>query len=74
MKAVAYQESLPVSNPKALEDIKMESPTASGRDLLVEVKAISVNPVDYKIRQRAQAEGSGWKVLGWDAAGVVPQC
>lgn len=71
MKAVAYQESLPVSNPKALQDIKMESPTASGRDLLVEVKAISVNPVDYKIRQRAQAEGSGWKVLGWDAAGVV---
>src|SRR5690606_29815820 len=40
-------------------------------DLLVEIKAVSVNPVDTKVRRSVPAEGDGWKVLGWDAAGVV---
>jgi NADPH2:quinone reductase len=44
---------------------------AAGRDLLVEVRAVSVNPVDTKVRVRAAPEAGSWKVLGWDAAGVV---
>jgi NADPH2:quinone reductase len=46
-------------------------PSASGRDLLVEVRAVSVNPVDYKVRASAPAPAGAAKVLGWDAAGVV---
>ncbi|SIT09123.1 zinc-binding alcohol dehydrogenase family protein [Insolitispirillum peregrinum] len=55
----------------ALVDIELATPVASGRDLLVAVKAVSVNPVDTKVRQGMAPEGSDWKVLGWDAAGVV---
>ena len=71
MKAVGYKESLPIENEKSLQNIEIEEPTPSGKDLLVEVKAISVNPVDYKIRQRASAENGQWKVIGWDATGIV---
>jgi zinc-binding alcohol dehydrogenase family protein len=71
MKAVAYRQSLPASHPEALIDIELPEPQATGRDLLVEVRAISVNPVDTKIRRNvAPAEGEA-RVLGWDVAGVV---
>ncbi|ELX13540.1 zinc-binding alcohol dehydrogenase family protein [Janthinobacterium sp. HH01] len=71
MKAVAYRKSLPITDDDALIDIELAAPQATGRDLLVEVKAISVNPVDVKIRANmASAEGDS-KVIGWDAAGVV---
>lgn len=71
MKAVAYRKSLPITHDDALIDIELPAPQATGRDLLVEVKAISVNPVDVKIRANmAPAEGDS-KVIGWDAAGVV---
>ena len=71
MKAVGYKECLPIENEFSLQDIEIDKPVANGRDLLVEVKAISVNPVDYKIRMRAAPEDNRWKVIGWDAAGVV---
>lgn len=71
MKAVGYQASLPISNTGALQDIELETPQATGRDLLVEVKAISVNPVDCKVRMRAEPAPGDYKVLGWDAVGVV---
>jgi len=71
MKAIGYSESLPIDDDNALQDITLDTPIATGHDLLVEIKAISVNPVDYKIRQRMAAEDTPWKVLGWDAAGVV---
>ncbi|EKE84717.1 zinc-binding alcohol dehydrogenase family protein [Idiomarina xiamenensis] len=71
MKAVGYQKSLPIEQADSLLDIDCAKPTATGHDLLVEVKAISVNPVDTKIRQRASADGDDYKILGWDAAGVV---
>jgi zinc-binding alcohol dehydrogenase family protein len=71
MKAIAYHTSLPIDHADALVDIDLPAPQASGRDLLVEVKAVSVNPVDTKIRRNvAPSEGQA-KVLGWDAAGVV---
>lgn len=71
MKAVAYYHSLPISDPLSLQDIELDPPVAGPRDLLVEVKAISVNPVDTKVRANAQPEGGAAKVLGWDVAGVV---
>lgn len=71
MKAVAYQNTLPIDNPAALQDIELPDPIATGRDLLVEVKGISVNPVDTKIRAGRQPAAGQWGVLGWDAAGIV---
>ncbi|ARA79227.1 zinc-binding alcohol dehydrogenase family protein [Pseudomonas ficuserectae] len=71
MKAIAYYHSLPISDALSLQDIELPEPVAGARDLLVEVKAISVNPVDTKIRQNVQPEDGAPKVLGWDVAGVV---
>lgn len=71
MKAVAYYQSLPINNPESLQDVQLAEPTPGPRDLLVEVKAISVNPVDTKVRSNAAPENGQAKVLGWDAAGVV---
>ncbi|UQS91305.1 zinc-binding alcohol dehydrogenase family protein [Pseudomonas chlororaphis subsp. piscium] len=71
MKAIAYYASLPINDPLSLQDIELPEPVAGPRDLLVEVKAISVNPVDTKVRQNVQPEGGAAKVLGWDVAGVV---
>ncbi len=71
MKAVGYTESLPINNPNALQDVELPQPVAEGRDLLVRVRAIGVNPVDFKVRQRAAPEPGEYKVLGWDAVGEV---
>lgn len=71
MKTIGYKECLPIENEQALQDIELERPKATGKDILVEVKAVSVNPVDYKIRQSRQPEDGQWAVIGWDAAGIV---
>ena len=71
MRAVGYQSSLAISDPASLIDIERPRPAPTGRDLLVSVKAVSVNPVDTKVRMRAQPEAGDWKILGWDAAGIV---
>lgn len=71
MKAIGYSKSLPISDPKALEDIELPQPVAHGRDLLVRVRAIAANPVDTKVRQKAEPEAGQFKVLGWDAVGEV---
>lgn len=71
MKAVAYQTAGSLDRTDALVDIELDQPVAKGRDLLVKVRAISVNPVDTKVRSRASAEPGQWKVLGWDVAGEV---
>lgn len=73
MKAVGYKESLAIENPSALLDIEIPVPRAENRDLLVEIRAISVNPVDVKVRMRARPEKEEYKVLGWDAAGIVKE-
>ncbi|MEO3991120.1 zinc-binding alcohol dehydrogenase family protein [Pseudocitrobacter cyperus] len=70
MKAIAITQAAGAqSNIDALEEITLPVPTAKGHDLLVEVKAISVNPVDTKVR--AGFSGDTPRVLGWDAVGVV---
>ena len=72
MKAVGYSKSLPVTAPDCLIDISAETPAPGPRDLRVAVKAVSVNPVDTKVRMRAQPKpGEPPKILGYDAAGVV---
>lgn len=71
MKAVAFQHALPITDPNSLVDINLPDPTATGRDLLVEVKAVSVNPVDVKKRAGSKVDTKEWTVLGWDATGIV---
>lgn len=71
MRAVAYQNPLPISAESALIDVDLPMPEASGRDLLVEIKAVSVNPVDTKVRAGVIPDAGQYKVLGWDAAGIV---
>lgn len=71
MKAVAYRSPGPIDDPDALLDIDLEARLPRGRDLLVKVNAVSVNPVDVKVRAAVAPEDDGWKVLGWDAAGIV---
>jgi NADPH2:quinone reductase len=71
MRAIGYQKSLPATDEAALVDIELPRPEPAGRDLLVEIRAVSVNPVDTKVRLRAAPADGGWKVLGFDAAGVV---
>lgn len=71
MKAVGYKTPGPIDREDALQDITLETPQAEGRDLLVKINAVSVNPVDTKMRKNRPPEGSEWRVLGFDAAGVV---
>lgn len=71
MKAVAYQQANAITSNPTLVDIEIQPPIAQGYDLLVRVQAISVNPVDTKIRKNVSAEPDQWKVLGWDAVGIV---
>lgn len=71
MKAVGYQKSLPIVDDRSLVDTELPKPAPAGRDLLVKVRAVSVNPVDTKMRMRAEPPAGEWRVLGWDAAGVV---
>ncbi|NEV92655.1 zinc-binding alcohol dehydrogenase family protein [Psychroflexus sp. YR1-1] len=73
MKAIGFKENLDITNENALQDIEMPKPKAKGRDLLVEVKAISVNPVDYKIRKNRTPEDGNWEIIGWDASGIVKE-
>jgi len=71
MKAIGYTKSLPINDSESLINIELPQPTVSGRDLLVKVKAIAVNPVDYKIRQNVSPADGEYKVIGWDAVGEV---
>ncbi len=71
MKAVAITHYLPVSDPNAFVDVELPKPVAAGRDLLIAVKAISINPVDTKVRKSKDTVEDPPRVLGWDASGVV---
>jgi zinc-binding alcohol dehydrogenase family protein len=71
MKAIGYIQSLPPSDPKSLFDFELPKPTPGPRDILVAVRAISVNPLDVKLRMRFQGTPEQPKILGYDCAGVV---
>jgi NADPH2:quinone reductase len=59
MKAIGYKTPGPIERPDSLQDIELPRPKASGHDLLVEVAAVSVNPVDTKVRKSATPDGDG---------------
>ncbi|WP_035985055.1 zinc-binding alcohol dehydrogenase family protein [Leptolyngbya sp. KIOST-1] len=71
MKAVALTQYLPISDPRSLFDTDLPTPTPTGRDLLVRVEAVAVNPVDTKVRAPKDKLEDSPRVLGYDAAGVV---
>lgn len=71
MKAVAYRQAGPIDRPDSLLDVDLPTPVPGERDLLVEVAAISVNPVDTKVRASSAPASGAAKVLGWDAVGHV---
>jgi NADPH:quinone reductase len=71
VKAVGYRHSLPIQDASSLMDVEVPRPLPSGRDLLVRVLAISVNPVDAKMRLRSAPQNGLHRVLGWDASGIV---
>lgn len=71
MKAVGYKKSLPIDTLDALIDFETARPEPKGRDIRVAVKAISVNPVDTKVRKRAEPPAGETKILGFDAVGIV---
>ena len=73
MKAIGFKTSLPIDHPDSFIEFEAEKPIPSGKNLLVKVSAISVNPVDYKIRQNSAKDIvlDTPKIIGWDAAGIV---
>lgn len=71
MKAVGFTQCHPIDNAEALIDLDLpEPPAPQGHDMLVAVRAVSVNPVDTK-RRKSEPPKDGARVLGFDAAGVV---
>lgn len=71
MKAIGYTTPGAIDRDDVLIDIEIDRPTATGHDILVKVEAVSVNPVDTKVRASRKAEGDTPVVLGWDAVGEV---
>ena len=71
MKEVVFTEAGPINRADALQDKVIDTPTPMGKDLLVKVEAVSVNPVDTKIRVNRTVAEDGFEVLGYDASGVV---
>ena len=71
MKAIGIYEAHPTDRPDVFHEADLPMPSAKGRDLLVKVKAVGVNPVDTKVRRSVAEKLNDIKVLGWDAVGVV---
>ena len=71
MKAVGYTQSLVIGSELSLLDVELPEPIVGEHDLLVEVHAVSVNPVDTKVRKNQPPPTGEYKVLGWDATGIV---
>lgn len=72
MKAVGFSKPLPISDPASLLDLELPEPIARGRDLVVKIKAVSVNPADTQLRvSGAPLPGETYRILGFDGAGTV---
>lgn len=73
MKAVGFKKSLPIEQENSFIDFETEVPEPGKRDILVKIKAIAVNPVDYKVRQSSAKDAplNEPKIIGWDASGIV---
>jgi len=73
MKAVGFYKLVPLTDPESLLDVEIEKPVPQGRDILVQVKAISVNPADWRYRERKDPNDESLTILGFDVAGIVEQ-
>ncbi|BBH22375.1 NADPH:quinone reductase [Paenibacillus baekrokdamisoli] len=71
MKAIGLLKYLPIENEESLMDIELKKPVPQGKDLLVQINAISINPVDVKVRSPKALTEKEPRMLGWDASGVV---
>ena len=71
MKAVGLYKYLPIDAPDSLVDVEIDKPSPKGRELLVAVRAVAVNPVDTKMRAPQDKVEENPRILGWDAAGVI---
>ena len=73
MKAIGFKTSLPISEQDSLLEVEIERPTPGAHDLLVKIEAVSVNPIDFKIRQTSAKDMvlDNPKIIGWDAVGIV---
>ncbi|MBB6235798.1 NADPH2:quinone reductase [Pedobacter sp. AK013] len=73
MKAIGFKTSLPIIENESFIEFETAVPQPSGRDILVKINAISINPVDYKIRQNSAKDTvlETPKIIGWDATGIV---
>jgi zinc-binding alcohol dehydrogenase family protein len=74
MKAIGYSGARSTDDADCLVDVVLPDPSPEPTDLLVAVDAVSVNPVDTKVRRREQPAKDQWRVLGWDAVGTVVAC
>ena len=72
MKAIGYTDAGPISAENALIELEIDVPQPGPKDLLIEVRGISVNPVDVRVRANMQPEGAH-RILGFDAAGIVQE-
>ena len=73
MRAIGYTDRGPISAEAAVVEFEMAKPRPGANDLLVEVRGISVNPVDIKVRANRQPPSEQPLVLGFDAAGIVEE-
>lgn len=73
MKAIGFKTSLPIENSESFIEFEAVKPIPGPHDLLVKIDAISVNPVDFKIRQNSAKDTvlETPKIIGWDAVGIV---
>ena len=73
MKAIGFRKSLPITEPDSFIEFESDISQPTGKDILVKINAIGVNPVDYKIRQNSAKDIAldTPKIIGWDAVGIV---
>lgn len=71
MHAIGFTDHLPIEDPASLRDVTISKPSAQGHDLLVQVQAVAVNPVDVSVRKTGHEHLMRPKILGWDATGIV---
>ena len=74
MRAIGYQQTGTIDREDALVDIELPMPKAEGRDLLVEVKAVSVNPIDVKVRSGRVGRCAGARNLESGGLGCGGRC
>ncbi|MDE4083966.1 zinc-binding alcohol dehydrogenase family protein [Planococcus maritimus] len=71
MIALGFYKPGNTEQPPQFEAVELDKPEPKGHDLLVEVKAVSVNPTDYKTRDSKKPDDDSLTIVGRDVAGVV---